>query len=132
MWRRPYFLITWAPGSDRMVNFLEATLVPYVMSMFLVVHADGYDFYFSLVEFFCMPRQTAQLSHAKRSPISAVEIQEDPASTLIRQLQNGPVLILQDEVRRRLAHGRCDLRFWITTLRRSQASGENAHGYQHQ
>lgn len=82
-----------------------SNFVPYLMGVFLIIHADRDDSHFSLFQLFRVLRQTAQLRHAERSPISSVEIQKNPASALIRQLQNGPILILQREVRRRLAHG---------------------------
>jgi hypothetical protein len=55
-------------------------LVPNQVGMFLIVDADRYQARFCLFEFTCMLRELAQLAHADRSPVAAIEHQHDARS----------------------------------------------------
>jgi hypothetical protein len=112
----PVFTNHLGAGVGENGEFPARVLVPYIMRMFLVVHADGDDFYFSLLQLFRMLRQTAQLNHAERSPVAAVEVQENPISTLGGQGEGSSVLVPQAEIGSWLAGGRLNLRFGISPL----------------
>src|SRR5258708_15729473 len=62
---------------DELVGSL---LVPNHVGMFLIVHADRYQARFRLFEFTGMLRELAQLAHADRSPVAAIENQNDARS----------------------------------------------------
>jgi hypothetical protein len=55
-------------------------LLPNQVGMFLIVDADRYQARFRLFEFTCMLRELAQLAHADRSPVAAIEHQHDARS----------------------------------------------------
>src|SRR5215471_8095569 len=71
--------------------------------MLLIVHADSDYFYIQLLKLACFLRQTAQFRHAERSPVPAVEIEKHPGAVLLRKSKRVPVLVLQAEIRCRLA-----------------------------
>jgi hypothetical protein len=63
-------------------NELVADLfVPNQMGMFLIVDADGYQPCFGLFEFVTVLRELAQLANAERSPVAAIENQDDTGPT---------------------------------------------------
>ena len=80
-------------------------LVPNQMRVLLVIHADRYEACLGLLELTSMLRELAQLAHADRSPVAAIEQQHDPRSAQTRKGQRLAILIVQGEVRRGLQAG---------------------------
>jgi len=83
-------------------------------------------------------RELAQFTGAIRSPVAAVEDQQDAASAQGRKAQSLAILILQNEIRGGLAGGRSDLGRGQTLLRCSRTGHQNnrekqqlAHGSGH-
>ena len=58
-----------------------------------------------------MLRELAQFSHAVRSPVASVEVQQYRVATLFRKPEVFPILVFESEIRRHLplGHGRLGL-----------------------
>lgn len=85
--------------------------------MLAVVNADGNKTRVERVELFRAPRELAQLARAVGSPVPAIEDQEHTFAVHRRKAKGLAVLVLQCEVRRRLALGKGDLWFREDLLR---------------
>lgn len=66
--------------------------------MLAVVNADGYQAGVEGVELFCMLRELAQLASAVRSPVAAIENQENSSATHRRKADGFAVLVLKCKV----------------------------------
>jgi hypothetical protein len=76
-----------------------------------VVNADRYQTGVESVELFCMLRELAQLASAVRSPVAAIEDQENPIATHRRKADAFTVLVLKCKVWCGLPLGGSDL--WL-------------------
>jgi len=68
------------PGIAEDNELMGGLLIPNQVGMFLIVHADRYEARFRLFEFPGMLRELAQLAHAERSPVAAIEHQHNARS----------------------------------------------------
>jgi hypothetical protein len=76
-----------------------------------VVNADGYQTGIEGIELFCMLRELAQLASAVRSPVAAIENQEDSLAAHCRKANGFAVLVLKCKVWCGLPFGGSDL--WL-------------------
>jgi hypothetical protein len=97
-------------AQDR--ELLVHHLLPDEKRVLAVVDAYGYDARLERIELRPMPRELAQLSSTEGSPVPAVEDQEHAFAALRRKVKALAVLVLQREVRRRLARGGSKLWLW--------------------
>jgi hypothetical protein len=67
-----------------------------------IIHADGDDAGIELMEIALVPRELAQLHHAKGSPVAAIENEENAVAALIGQVERLAGLIREREVRSEL------------------------------
>jgi hypothetical protein len=81
------------------------------------VNADGYQTSIESVELFCMLRELAQLASAVRSPVAAIENQQNSPATHCRKANSFAVLVLKCKVWCRLALGGSDLGLGQNLLR---------------
>lgn len=94
-------------------NFLPRCFIPNCESMLLIIHTDGDQLNPQPLQLFTLPRELAQFCHAVWSPIPAIKEQQDPVPTLVGKLKCLARLVIEREVRRRLALGRGYLRLRI-------------------
>jgi hypothetical protein len=84
--------------------------LPDFQCVLAVVNANSDQTCVEGFEISCVPRELAQLARAVRSPVSPIEDQEHAFAAHRRQADGLTVFVLEDEVRRRLARRRRDLR----------------------
>jgi hypothetical protein len=85
--------------------------VPDKERVLAVVNADGYQTGIEGVKLFCVLRELAQLASAVRSPVAAIENQENPLATHRREANGFAVLVLKCKIWCRLPLGGSDL--WL-------------------
>jgi len=69
-----------------------------------VVNANSYQTCVEGFELFCVLCELAQLACAVRSPVSTIEDQEHTLAAQRREAKGFAIFVIQNEVRRRLAH----------------------------
>jgi len=96
-------------AQDRKVMVCD--FFPYLTSVLHVIHTQGDDLSLPFVEFLLVPRELAQLRHAIRSPVPAIEDQQYPTASKGRQAKVLSRLISQSKVGSRSTLGGLNLRF---------------------
>ena len=98
------------PGVAEDGELFLDSLFPDRVGVLDVIHADGNQVRVELIEVGFVPRELAQLDYAERSPIAAVEDDEDAMALLVGEMVGLSVLVGEGEVGGRQSRGGGDLR----------------------
>jgi hypothetical protein len=79
------------------------SFLPNLANVLRVIHADANHLRLGIFEILLVTRELAHLTHAERSPITAIKIEHHRMPAVFSQVEGVTVLVVQREVRRGLA-----------------------------